>query len=68
MVKMPLNKKIIRNDENIGSPDFTNGGAINIKRIPLNSFLDKKNELYNPKSLDSLFFENIPGEIIEKTP
>ena len=66
MVKMPLNKKIIRNDENIGSPDFTNGGAINIKRIPLNSFLDKKNELYNPKSLDSLFFENIAGEIVEK--
>lgn len=67
MVKMPLNKKLIKNKDNIGSPDFTNGGAINIKRIPLNQFLDKKNELYNPKSLDSLFFENIAGEINEKT-
>ena len=67
MIKMPLNKKLIRSKDNIGSPDFTNGGAINIKRIPLNQFLNKKNELYNPKSLDSLFFENIAGEINEKT-
>ncbi|MEC4003253.1 TraB/GumN family protein [Flavobacterium sp. SUN052] len=67
MVKMPLNKKIIPSKENIGSPDFTNGGTINIKRIPLNQFLNKKNELFNPKSLDSLFFENIAGEISEKT-
>lgn len=66
MVKMPLNKKIIRTQENIGSPDFTNGGAINIKRLPLNFFLDKKNESFNPKMLDSLFFENIAGEILEK--
>lgn len=67
MIKMPLNKKLIRSKDNIGSPDFTNGGAINLKRIPLKQFLDKKNELYNPKSLDSLFFENIAGEINEKT-
>lgn len=67
MVRMPLNKKIIKSNDDIGSPDFTNGGVINIKRIPLNQFLDKKNELYNPKSLDSLFFENIAGEINEKT-
>ena len=67
MIKMPLNKKIIPSKENIGSPDFTNGGTINIKRIPLNQFLNKKNELFNPKSLDSLFFENIAGEINEKT-
>ncbi|MEC4050226.1 TraB/GumN family protein [Flavobacterium sp. SUN046] len=66
MLKMPLNKKIIRNDENIGSPDFTNGGVINIKRVALNEFLNKKNERFNPKALDSLFFENIAGEIIDK--
>lgn len=66
MLKMPLNKKIIRTQENVGSPDFTNGGAINIKRVPLNFFLDKKNESFNPKTLDSLFFENIAGEILEK--
>ena len=66
MVKMPLNKKIIPSQENIGSPDFTNGGAINIKRIPLNYFLSKENETFNPKTLDSLFYENIAGNILEK--
>lgn len=66
MIKMPLNKKVIRTDENIGSPDFTNGGAINVKRISLNYFLNKKNENFNPATLDSLFFENIAGNIIEK--
>lgn len=66
MVKMPLNKKIIHSQENIGSPDFTNGGAINIKRIPLNYFLNTKNETFNPKALDSLFYENIAGNILEK--
>ena len=67
MIQMPLNKKIIRSGENIGSPDFTNGGVINIKRILLNDFLNKKNERFNPKALDSLFYENIAGEINEKT-
>lgn len=66
MIKLPLNKKIIHTDENIGSPDFTNGGAINVKRISLNYFLDKKNEAFNPKALDSLFFENIAGDILDK--
>ena len=66
MIKMPLTNKIIKNGEDIGSPDFTNGGAISIKRIPLNSFMNKKDELFNPKTIDSLFFENIPGTILEK--
>lgn len=66
MIKMPLNKKVIHSQENIGSPDFTNGGAINIKRIPLNYFLNKENETFNPKTLDSLFYENIAGNILEK--
>ena len=66
MIKMPLTNKIIKNGEDIGSPDFTNGGAISIKRIPLNSFMNKKGELFNPKTIDSLFFENIPGTILEK--
>lgn len=66
MIKLPLNKKIIRTEENIGSPDFTNGGALNVKRISLNYFLDRKNEAFNPKILDSLFFENIAGDIVEK--
>lgn len=66
MVKMPLNKKIIHSQENIGSPDFTNGGAINIKRTPLHYFLNKESENFNPKILDSLFYENIAGNILEK--
>jgi len=66
MLRMPLNKKIIHAQENIGSPDFTNGGAINIKRMPLNYFLSKENESFNPKILDSLFYENIAGNILEK--
>ncbi|MBC7525312.1 MAG: TraB/GumN family protein [Flavobacterium sp.] len=66
MIKMPLNKNQFKINQNIGSLDFTNGGAITIKRLPLNYFLDKKNRDFNPKTLDSLFFENIAGTIIEK--
>ncbi|MNQ53376.1 hypothetical protein D3C85_674140 [compost metagenome] len=66
MVQLPLYKTTIEENESMGSPDFTNGGAITIKRIPLNYFLKAVNNTYNPKSLDSLFFEKIPGDIIEK--
>ena len=66
MIKMPLNKKIIKEQQNIGSPDFTNGSAINIKRIPLINFLSKGKLFFNKAILDSLFFENIPGTITEK--
>ncbi|WP_163408798.1 TraB/GumN family protein [Flavobacterium ajazii] len=66
MVQMPLYNTVIEENEILGSPDFTNGGAITIKRIPLNYFLKKSDILYNSKSLDSLFFEKIAGDIIEK--
>ncbi len=66
MVQIPLYSTIIDENEILGSPDFTNGGAITIKRIPLNYFLKKNDIQYNPKSLDSLFFEKIAGDIIEK--
>lgn len=66
MVQLPLYKTTIEENESMGSPDFTNGGAITIKRIPLNYFLKNNEVSYNPKSLDSLFFEKIPGDIIEK--
>ncbi|MDI1257423.1 MAG: TraB/GumN family protein [Flavobacterium sp.] len=65
MVKMPLNKNVISQEEDISSPDLTNGAVINIRRIPLNSFLNKE-QLFNAKALDSLFFEKIAGDIIEK--
>lgn len=66
MITLPLYKKNIEEYQNLGSPDFTNGGAINIKRIPLNQFLKKDSEVYKPKSLDSLFFEKIAGDILQK--
>jgi uncharacterized protein YbaP (TraB family) len=66
MISLPLYKKTVEENKNLGSPDFTNGGAINIKRIPLNQFLKKDNDVYQPKSLDSLFFEKIAGDIIQK--
>ena len=66
MLSIPLNKKQTVTDDNIGSPDLTNGGAIAVKRIPLYDYLKKNPEGYNPKALDSLFFENIAGEILEK--
>lgn len=66
MVQMPLYKNIIEENEILGSPDFTNGGAITIKRIPLNYFLKDRDMIYNAKSLDSLFFEKIAGDIIDK--
>lgn len=65
MIRMPLFKNHVDDDNNIGSPDFTNGGVIHIKRIPLNYFL-KQQPRYDPKALDSLFFENIAGNIIDK--
>ena len=66
MLSMPLNKKQNLTNNNIGSPDLTNGGLIAIKRIPLYDYLKKNPESFNPKALDSLFFENIAGEILEK--
>lgn len=66
MIQLPLNKNVFEELYSIGSPDFTNGGVTIVKRIPLNYFLKKDQENYNPKSLDSLFYENIPGNILEK--
>lgn len=66
MLQLPLYKNTIQESENFGSPDFTNGGAITIKRMPFNYFLKTNDVVYNAKSLDSLFFENIAGDIIEK--
>lgn len=66
MIQMPLNKKVMDLGQYISSPDYINGGSININRIPLNDFLKKGNDKYSPQSLDSLFFEKIPGDIIQK--
>ena len=66
MVTLPLYTSIIENGENLESPDLANGGYINMKRLPLFDYLKKDNKPFNPKTLDSLFYENIPGKILDK--
>ncbi|MFY7810699.1 MAG: TraB/GumN family protein, partial [Flavobacterium sp.] len=66
MIELPLNSLILNNENGFNSPDLTNGGYINVKRTPLFDFLQKENKKFNAKQLDSLFFENIPGNIDEK--
>lgn len=66
MVSLPMFGTLLHNGANTSSPDLTNGGAINMKRTPLNDFVAEKNYRFNHLSLDSLFFENIPGQILDK--
>ena len=66
MISLPLFEIVLENGEDLESPDLVNGGYVNVKRKPLNDFLNKKNKTFNIKTLDSLFYENIPGEILEK--
>jgi uncharacterized protein YbaP (TraB family) len=67
MVTLPLfSNAVIENREDVQSPDLANGGYINIKRLLLNDFLNKNNKPFNPKTIDSLFYENIPGKILDK--
>jgi uncharacterized protein YbaP (TraB family) len=66
MISLPLFPLVLKNGENLESPDLGNGGYINVKRMLLKDFITKKDEKFNHKTLDSLFFENIPGEILEK--
>lgn len=66
MITLPMFPLVLENGENLESPDLTNGGYINVKRLLLQDFINKKEKQFNPKTLDSLFFENIPGEILEK--
>lgn len=65
-VEMPLFDMVITTNEDINSPDLANGGYINIKRKLLNNFLKKDKDVFNHLTLDSLFYENIPGDILEK--
>lgn len=66
MLSLPLYKLVLENGENLESPDLANGGYINVKRSLLKDFITKDNSTFNHKSLDSLFYENIPGDILEK--
>jgi uncharacterized protein YbaP (TraB family) len=66
MVSLPMFNILLHNEANTSSPDLANGGAINLKRTPLNDFVVEKTARFNHLSLDSLFFENIPGQIQSK--
>ncbi len=66
MVSLPMLDILLHNGTNTSSPDLTNGGTINLKRTPLNDLVVEKNARFNHLSLDSLFFENIPGQILSK--
>lgn len=66
MISVPMFTKAIYNGENISTPDLANGGSIELQRIPLRYYLRKDGKSFDPKSLDSLFYERIPGDIIAK--
>lgn len=66
MASVPMPGALLHNKANTSSPDLSNGGAVNLKRLPLNDFIVEKENRFNHLSLDSLFFENIPGEILSK--
>jgi len=66
MISLPLFEIVLENGEDLESPDLVNGGFVNVKRKALNDFINKKDKAFNIKTLDSLFYENIPGEILEK--
>lgn len=57
---------VIEDGADAQSPDLSNGGYINIKRLLLNNYLKKDYKPFDHLSLDSLFYENIPGKILEK--
>jgi uncharacterized protein YbaP (TraB family) len=46
--------------------DITNGGVLSMVRVPLHDYMQKKNEYFNYRTIDSLLYESIPGEILEK--
>lgn len=68
MITLPVYKgAVIEANENLQSPDLANGGYINVKRLLLKDYLKKDGKPFDHKSLDSLFFENIPGKILDKS-
>jgi len=67
ILSLPMfNNAVIENQQNVQSPDLANGGYINVKRLLLKDFLNKNNKAFDHRTLDSLFYENIPGKITDK--
>lgn len=65
-LSIPMFPLVMENRNSIESPDLSNGGYITVKRTLLADFLKKDNKPFDHKSLDSLFYENIQGRILEK--
>lgn len=65
MIALPMLTRQIHNGDDVATPDLANGGIINVKRLPLRDYM-KKGEGFGPATLDSLFYENIPGNIVSK--
>lgn len=66
MVSLPLFDLIMENRQGAESPDLTNGGYTTLKRLTLSDFVKKDNKAFDPQTLDSLFYENIKGRILDK--
>ncbi|WP_290839456.1 TraB/GumN family protein [Flavobacterium sp.] len=66
MIRLPMHAQPIFSSDNIDTPDLANGGIVNLKRIPLRDYLRKDEMAFSANTLDSLFYENIPGDILEK--
>lgn len=65
MISAPMLQSHIYNGNDIGTPDLSNGAMINLKRVALRNYL-RAGADFNPATLDSLFYENIPGNILQK--
>ncbi|NMH27059.1 TraB/GumN family protein [Flavobacterium silvaticum] len=66
VIKMPMPSKPAFFGSTTLAPDISNGAMISLKRVALRQFLQKTDDAFDPRRLDSLFFEHIPGEIISK--
>ncbi len=66
MISLPLFNEVIESRAMAESPDLANGGYVTVKRTLLADFLKKDDRLFDHRSLDSLFYENIQGKILEK--
>lgn len=65
IISFPVNEMSFEDKNIIVSPDFASGAALKINRKPIYNFLKKK-DFFTEKTIDSLFFEKIPGTTLKK--
>ncbi|MCZ8144385.1 TraB/GumN family protein [Flavobacterium sp.] len=63
LLQHPEFEMTIEVENMVNSLDLANGAYLNINRIPLNNFLQKRKNYLHPQAIDSLMYEFIPGEI-----